>query len=38
MERPPFSKQPVRMSKGKMMGLDFNKNKTWVGSSLAYHP
>jgi len=28
----------VRMSKGKMMGLDFNKNKTWVGSSLAYHP
>lgn len=26
----------VRMSKGKMMGVDFNKNKTWVGSSIAY--
>jgi len=28
----------VRMSKGKMMGVDFNKDKTWIGSSLAYHP
>ena len=28
----------VRMSKGKMMGVDYNKGKTWVGSSLAYHP
>lgn len=28
----------IRMSKGKMMGVDFNKNKTWVGSSIAYHP
>ena len=27
----------VRMSKGRMMGVDFNKNKTWVGSSLALH-
>lgn len=27
----------VRMSKGKMMGVDFNKDKTWIGSSLAYH-
>jgi len=27
----------VRMSKGKMMGVDYNKNKTWVGSSLALH-
>ncbi|HLT24636.1 MAG TPA: hypothetical protein VK004_05885 [Ignavibacteria bacterium] len=26
----------VRLSKGKMMGVDFNKNKTWVGSSIAY--
>ena len=26
----------VRLSKGKMMGVDFNKAKTWVGSSLAY--
>lgn len=28
----------VRMSKGAMMGVDFNKKKTWVGASLAYHP
>jgi hypothetical protein len=27
----------VRMSKGRMMGVDFNKDKTWVGSSIAYH-
>jgi hypothetical protein len=27
----------VRMSQGKMMGVDFNRNKTWVGSSIALH-
>ncbi|PYK94531.1 MAG: hypothetical protein DME36_05675 [Verrucomicrobia bacterium] len=27
----------VRMSQGKMMGVDFNKDKTWVGSSIALH-
>ena len=27
----------VRMSQGKMMGVDFNKNKTWVGASVALH-
>lgn len=27
----------VRMSQGKMMGVDFNKEKTWVGSSIAMH-
>jgi len=26
------------MSQGKMMGVDFNKEKTWVGSSIALHP
>jgi len=26
------------MSKGAMMGVDFNKDKTWIGASLAYHP
>lgn len=26
----------VRLSKGRMMGVDFNKDKTWVGSSIAY--
>ena len=28
----------VRMSQGKMMGVNFNKEKTWVGSSIAVHP
>jgi len=38
-----FNKEPilvnnlVRQSKGKMMGVDFNKNKTWVGGSTALH-
>jgi hypothetical protein len=27
----------VRMSQGKMMGVDFNKDKTFVGSSIALH-
>src|SRR6266404_5481279 len=27
----------VRMSQGKMMGVDFNKEKTWVGSTIALH-
>ena len=27
----------IRMSQGKMMGVDFNKNKTWVGASIAMH-
>jgi hypothetical protein len=27
----------VRMSQGKMMGVDFNKEKTWVGSNIALH-
>jgi hypothetical protein len=27
----------VRMSQGKMMGVDFNINKTWVGASIALH-
>jgi len=25
------------MSQGKMMGVDFNKDKSWVGSSIALH-
>jgi hypothetical protein len=36
-EKPKLVNNLVRMSKGKMMGVDFNKNKTWVGSSLAFH-
>ncbi len=27
----------VRQSKGKMIGVDYNKNKTWVGGSTAFH-
>jgi hypothetical protein len=36
--RPELINNLVRMSKGTMMGVDFNKKKTWVGASLAYHP
>jgi len=36
--RPRLVNNLVRMSKGKMMGVDFNKNKTWVGGTLGYHP
>ena len=38
-----WDKEPIlvnnllRMSKGKMMGVDYNLNKTWVGSSICYH-
>lgn len=28
----------ARLSKGAMMGVDFNKNKTWVGSSCCFVP
>ena len=36
-EEPILVNNLVRMSQGKMMGVDFNKNKTWVGSSIALH-
>lgn len=36
-DRPILVKNLVRLSKGAMMGVDFNKNKTWVGSTIAYH-
>lgn len=36
-DKPLLVNNLVRMSKGKMMGVDFNKNKTWVGSSTAFH-
>jgi len=35
-EKPILINNLVRLSKGKMMGVDFNKEKTWVGSSIAY--
>ena len=28
----------ARVSKGLMSGVDFNKDKTWIGASLGYHP
>lgn len=37
-DRPVLVNNLVRMSKGRMMGVDFNKDKTWIGASLAYHP
>jgi len=37
-DRPRLVNNLVRMSKGTMMGVDFNKDRTWIGSSLAYHP
>ncbi|NWF89257.1 MAG: hypothetical protein HXY50_07305 [Ignavibacteriaceae bacterium] len=36
-EKPVLATNLIRTSKGKMMGVDFNKNKTWVGSNIAYH-
>ncbi len=36
-EAPMLVNNLLRLSKGKMMGVDYNKDKTWVGSSLAYH-
>lgn len=34
---PVLANNLVRMSQGAMMGVKFNKDKTWVGSSLALH-
>ena len=36
-EQPLLVNNLLRLSKGRMMGVDYNKNLTWVGSSLAYH-
>lgn len=35
--KPELINNLVRLSKGKMMGVDFNKDKSWVGSSIAYY-
>ncbi|MFZ0917045.1 MAG: hypothetical protein WAN04_09145 [Candidatus Udaeobacter sp.] len=35
--RPTLVNNLVRMSQGKMMGVDFNIEKTWVGASIALH-
>jgi len=36
-QNPTLVNNLVRMSQGKMMGVDFNKDKTWVGSNIALH-
>jgi len=36
-EKPLLVNNLVRQSKGKMIGVDYNKNKTWVGGSTAFH-
>ena len=36
-KKPTLVNNLVRMSQGKMMGVDFNREKTWVGSSIALH-
>ena len=36
-KKPTLVNNLVRMSQGKMMGVDFNRDKTWVGSSIALH-
>jgi len=35
--RPVLCQNLVRLSRGKMLGVDFNKQFTWVGSSVAVH-
>jgi hypothetical protein len=35
--KPILSQNLVRLSRGKMLGVDFNKQFTWVGSSIALH-
>jgi len=36
-DKPLLVNNLVRMGKGKMMGVDFNKARTWVGSNIAFH-
>jgi hypothetical protein len=37
-EAPVLINNLVRMSKGLMSGVDFNKDRSWIGASVAYHP
>ncbi|MBI2511792.1 MAG: hypothetical protein HYV96_07435 [Opitutae bacterium] len=37
-EMPRLVNQLVRLTKGAMHGVDFNKGKTWVGASAGFHP
>jgi hypothetical protein len=35
--KPLLAQNLVRLSRGKMLGVDFNKNMTWVGSTVGLH-
>ncbi|HNG13626.1 MAG TPA: hypothetical protein PL173_11130, partial [Saprospiraceae bacterium] len=35
-EKPYFTTNLTRLSKGDLIGVKFNKNKSWVGASLTY--
>ncbi len=37
-EEPLLTTNHVRVSRGDMMGVDFNKKQTWVGATVGYHP
>jgi len=37
IDKPILVNNLLRVSKGKMMGVDFNKNKTWIGANIAFH-
>ncbi len=37
IDKPVLVNNLLRTSKGKMMGVDFNKGKTWIGSNIVYH-
>ena len=37
-EEPVLVNNLLRTSKGKMMGVDFNKNQNWIGSNTVFHP
>lgn len=37
-DKPMLVNNLIRVSKGKMMGVNYNKNKTWIGASIAFHP
>lgn len=37
-DRPVLVNNLVRTSKGAMMGVDFNKDRAWIGASVAFHP
>lgn len=38
IDQPVIVNNLLRTSKGKMMGVDFNKGQNWIGSNLVYHP